>query len=209
MKVMCGALKLVSLEELIPNPRNPNKHPQAQLTLLAKVMRFQGVRNPIVVSKLSGFIIKGHARLESAKLNGWTHFPVDYQSYDSEAQEYADMVADNKIQELSSNNMDMIFEDVQKFRTELPDPEVLGVPNFTFDIPKKLSEDPDIEFSKEVDEKNDYLVLLFDSKEAFKKACEKLGVKSVKYHLSPTKHESFCHRGIGRIVMGKDVIDRL
>lgn len=136
-EVRCAHDKLVPVDELIPHPRNPNKHPRKQIELLAKIMRQQGVRRPIVASKRSGFLVIGHGRLEAAKLNGWATFPVDYQDYESEAMEYADMVADNKIAELAEIDMDMVKEDSLKLPDDF-DGELMGVPNF--EIPKDLSD---------------------------------------------------------------------
>ena len=45
-----------------------------------------------------------HGRLLAARMLGLEEVPVDYQDYENEAAEWADMVADNKIAELS--NMD-------------------------------------------------------------------------------------------------------
>jgi hypothetical protein len=89
------------IDRFLPHPRNPNTHPESQLVLLADIIRVHGWRNPIVVSTLSGFVIKGHGRLAAARLAGLTECPVELQDYDSEAREIADMVADNRIAELS------------------------------------------------------------------------------------------------------------
>lgn len=56
----------------------------------------------IVVSKRSGFVIKGHGRLLAARMLGLEEVPVDMQDYENEAAEWADMIADNKIAELSN-----------------------------------------------------------------------------------------------------------
>lgn len=101
-KVYCSFTKMVPLEELIPNPRNPKRHPESQVALLAKIISAQGWRNPIVVSKRSGFITKGHARLEAARKLALSEAPVDYQAYKDEASEWADMLADNRIAELAN-----------------------------------------------------------------------------------------------------------
>lgn len=101
-EVYCAYTSLVPTDSLVENPRNPNKHPEEQIVALAKIIRHQGWRNPIVVSKRSGFVIKGHGRLAAAKMLGVETVPVDYQDYESEAAEWADMVADNKIAELST-----------------------------------------------------------------------------------------------------------
>jgi hypothetical protein len=40
--VNCAFDELVPLEKLVPNPRNPNQHPQSQVALLAMVIAHQG-----------------------------------------------------------------------------------------------------------------------------------------------------------------------
>ena len=103
-KVDCAYDAMVDTVNLVPNPRNPNKHPKAQIDLLAKILT-NCWRNPIVVSNRSGFIVKGHARLEAAKQAGINPVPVDYQDYQSEAEEWADMIADNRLAELAEPSL--------------------------------------------------------------------------------------------------------
>ena len=99
--VFCAHDKIVDPAALIPNPKNPNTHPDAQIQLLGRVIRGNGWRQPITVSNRSGFIVKGHGRLAAAMLEGFKAVPVDYQNYASEAEEYADLVADNRLAELA------------------------------------------------------------------------------------------------------------
>lgn len=101
-KIYCSYTTLEPTESLVENPRNPNRHPDDQIVALAKIIRHQGWRNPIVVSKRSGFVIKGHGRLLAARLLNLESVPVDFQDYENEAAEWADMIADNKIAELSN-----------------------------------------------------------------------------------------------------------
>ena len=61
---------MVDIEKLVGNPRNPNKHPRNQIELPDKIIKAQGWRNPIVVSKRSGFVVKGHGRLAATRLLG-------------------------------------------------------------------------------------------------------------------------------------------
>lgn len=99
--VYCAHDAIVAVEKLIPNPANPNTHPDEQIQALGRVIRYQGWRSPITVSTRSGLIVKGHGRLGAALLEGFKEVPVDYQNYASEADEYADLVADNRLAELS------------------------------------------------------------------------------------------------------------
>ena len=72
--------------------------------MLAKIMEFQGWRLPIVVSKRSGFIVRGHGRLLAAQRLGLKKVPIDEQDYENEAQEWADLIADNRIAELAETD---------------------------------------------------------------------------------------------------------
>ena len=139
-KVRCEYTELVEIHKLIPNPKNPNKHPQEQIERLAKIIDYQGMRSPIVVSKLSGFITKGHGRLEALKLLGWDSVPVDYQDYDTEAQEFSDMVADNALAEWSTQDFSMINLELPDHGPEL-DIEMLGLKDFVIEPADKLGEE--------------------------------------------------------------------
>jgi ParB-like chromosome segregation protein Spo0J len=99
--VNCAFDELVPLEKLVPNPRNPNQHPEVQVRLLAKVIAHQGWRSPVVVSKRSGFIVSGHGRYEAAKVLGLAAVPVDFQDFTTDADEWAHLVADNRLAELA------------------------------------------------------------------------------------------------------------
>lgn len=113
--VYCAHDAIVDVAKMVPNPKNPNKHPDEQIQLLGRIIRQTGWRQPITVSTRSGFIVKGHGRLSAALLEGVKEVPVDYQNYASEAEEYADLVADNRIAELAEIDNKMladIFADI-------------------------------------------------------------------------------------------------
>ncbi|MHC1760538.1 MAG: site-specific DNA-methyltransferase [Negativicutes bacterium] len=99
--IHCAHDALADITTLVPNPRNPNRHPDKQIELLGKIIKNQGWRAPITVSTRSGFIVRGHGRLLAAQKLGLSEVPVDRQDYASEAEEWADMIADNRIAELS------------------------------------------------------------------------------------------------------------
>ena len=125
-KVQCAHDALVETDKRVPNPRNPNTHSQKQIELLSKIIKYQGWRNPIVVSNRSGFIVKGHARLEAAKLLGCKVCPVDFQDYVNEADEWADMVADNRLAELAENDLPKLKDLLGELDTGAFDMELTG-----------------------------------------------------------------------------------
>lgn len=113
--VFCAHDEIVDAATLVPNPKNPNQHPDSQIQLLGRIIRQTGWRQSITVSTRSGFIVKGHGRLTAAALEGLKAVPVDFQNYASEAEEYADLVADNRIAELAEIDNKLladIFADV-------------------------------------------------------------------------------------------------
>lgn len=108
--VFCAHDAIVDVAKLVPNPKNPNQHPDNQIQLLGRIIRQTGWRQPITVSKRSGFIVKGHGRLAAALLEGVKEVPVDYQNYTTEAEEYADLVADNRIAELAETDSKLLAD---------------------------------------------------------------------------------------------------
>jgi len=130
----CAHTKIIPITELKPNPRNPNIHSEQQVSLLARIMEFQGQRAPIIVSNQTGLIVKGHGRLEALQKAGWQNAAVDFQDYQSEEHEYADMVADNEIAKLATTDKDRILESLKdlEFGDDF-DFEMLGIPDFNLD----------------------------------------------------------------------------
>lgn len=102
--VFCAFDSLIDPRTLVGNPRNPNQHPSDQIELLAQIIQSQGWRAPITVSNRSGFVVRGHGRLAAALSFGAEVVPVDYQNYSSEAEEWADLIADNRLSELSDTD---------------------------------------------------------------------------------------------------------
>ncbi len=122
--VYCAHDAIVAVEDVHPNPENPNMHPDEQLRRLGMIIRNAGWRNPITVSTRSGLIVRGHGRLAAAQLEGLSEVPVDYQNYASDAEELADLIADNRIAELADPDMQKLaglFEkiDAAEFPIEL------------------------------------------------------------------------------------------
>lgn len=127
MKINCAYSEIIEIHKLQPNPKNPNKHPDKQIEMLAKIIDYQGQRSPIVVSKRSGFITKGHGRLMAIQKLGWDKCAVDYQDYESEAQEYADIVADNKIAELAEHDDNFMIDTIKELDMGEFDFDLLGL----------------------------------------------------------------------------------
>lgn len=138
MIVHCLYDKLVSTSELAPHPKNRNKHPDEQIERLAKILKYQGWRYPVKVSKRSGFVTSGHGRILAAKVNGWDEVPVNLQDYDSDEQEYADVQADNAIASWAELDLSGINTDLADLGPDF-DIDLLGIKNFEIEVADKES----------------------------------------------------------------------
>jgi DNA modification methylase len=118
--------KLLPLKELKASKHQRNKHPDDQLERLAKIMREHGVRHPIHISRQSGEVCFGHGRWEAAKLNGWKEFPVVYQDFKDDKEEYACVQSDNAIAHWAELDLPLINDDLLKLGDEF-DIELLGI----------------------------------------------------------------------------------
>lgn len=167
------------------------------------------------------YILDGHQRVECLRRMCQEMeidpFTVEVPVVEVEAKDFKE--AKRKCLAAASQYGDFKIEALQKTLAEAELPVVAAVKMFDFpmidlangkkfEFPSTQKEDRPIikgdeEFSKEVGEKNNYLVFLFDDKEAFDAACAKFGVKPVISMLSREYNEKMATRGIGRVLDGK------
>jgi DNA modification methylase len=152
MKIHCKYDEIAQISKLLVHPKNPNQHTPEQIERLAQILKYQGWRYPIKVSKRSGYITSGHGRLMAAVENGWLGVPVNYQDYESDEQEYADLVSDNSIADWSELNLAQINFEVPNLGPDF-DIDLLGIKDFVLEPADKLEpqcdEDEAPEVSKE------------------------------------------------------------
>lgn len=123
LPIKCKFSELIEVKQLVQmrwysnGLKNPNIHPADQIKQLAHIMNKNGIRHPIIISNQSQKIVAGHGRLEAALFNGWSHFPVEFQDFDSEDLEKAFLLADNKI----ASYAELQDDEVQKILNSLSD----------------------------------------------------------------------------------------
>lgn len=132
VKIFCKYDKLVDPSDLLEHPKNRNRHGQDQIERLTKLYSFHGVRHPIIVSNLTGFIVAGHGRRMAAIRAGIKEFPVVYQDFDSSEQEYAFIQSDNAIALWADLDLGMINEDLGDLGPDF-DLDMLGIKNFVLE----------------------------------------------------------------------------
>ena len=202
IQIHCDHTKLEDVVNLVPHPQNPNKHPEKQIALLAKIIRHSGWRSPVVVSKRTGFIVSGHGRLEAAKLLNEEKVPIDEQDFKTEADEFAHLVADNRIAELAGLSDDKLSELLSGLSDLDYDLELTG---FEEDEVSKLldlkqeNEEGETKFSEAIGESNNYVVLTFKNDIDWLSAQSHFELETVAAKRTTGKAWS---KGIGRVIDG-------
>lgn len=124
--VHCAHNALVKTNELKPHPRNPNVHPKEQIQAFAKIIQTLGWRQAIVVSSRSGLITKGHGKLAVARYLQCREVPVDFQAYKDEAEEWQDILADNKIAEMSERDEAAVASMIRELQEQGANTQLTG-----------------------------------------------------------------------------------
>lgn len=151
---------MVAVDDLKPNPANPNQHPAKQLELYAAAIRAHGWRESVTVSKLSGLVVRGHGALLVARMLGVTQVPVEYQPYASEEEELADLLADNRLPRLSATDVDLLKEILAK----LSPAAVTGYSSVEIaDLLAELAPPPQFPITAKLNERHDYVLIVVDN----------------------------------------------
>ena len=208
LKIHCAHDALVDPAKLRPNPVNPNQHSAHQIQLLAAIIQEQGWRAPITVSNRSGLIVRGHGRLEAALLMSAEVVPVDYQDYESEAEELADLLADNRLSELAELDEDDLKRVIESIRESDPSFDVELTGFMEDEIARLYDEKPeeDVETIPRMEcqafEHHDYLVFMFHDLRDWMLVLQLMGVKEVDYSITRKTKKI----GIGRVLKGDRLI---
>jgi hypothetical protein len=149
LDIRCQYHELADPRILKPHPKNPNEHTDDQIDRLIEILKYQGWRNPILVSRLSGYIVSGHGRLMAALEMGEASVPVTYQDFADPAHEYAHLVADNALNDWSFLNLGQINVDISEYGPDF-NLEMLGIKDFTVDVSEKGSGSPEKEKSENI-----------------------------------------------------------
>jgi len=212
MKTYCTYERLVPVAELDQHrhPKNPNTHSAAQIAAIAAVFEGNGIRQAIVVSKRSGLITRGHGRLDAALMLGYETMPVDFQDYASEQEEIADMVADNRLSELSEIDERKLAEVLKELNAAGHDVELAGFTAEEFaaltDVDEAVENVQAIpRMELQAFEHYDYLAFMFKDIRDWLRVLQLLKVAKVDFSISRKTQKI----GIGRVINGKRLLERL
>jgi hypothetical protein len=204
--VLCCYDEMRDVVSLIHHPKNPNKHPQEQIEMLARIIQYQGWRNPILVSKRSGFIVAGHGRLDAAKYLKAKTVPVDFQEFKTEADELAHLAADNRLAELAERDEQELAALLREIDEAGLDLDLAGYESLIEEDEENEEVEPEMVFSEILDESSNYLVMKFSSDIDWLQAQTHFNLSTVMNKRSNGKPWS---SGIGRVIDGAEYLERM
>lgn len=204
-----AAIKMVPVADLVPYARNSRTHSDKQIQKLAKGIREFGFLNPIVTNGENG-ILAGHGRLLAAEHLGMDQVPVIEASHLNKNQRRAYVMFDNRVAEEADWNEKALLREVLDMQADDYDLALTGFDDK--ELAKILGDDQgqevagEIEFSEEVGEAHNYVVVYFDNELDWLSAQTHFGLKSVHSKRANGKPWS---KGIGRVVNGSEYLKGL
>jgi 16S rRNA G966 N2-methylase RsmD len=130
--IKANEIQIVSIKDVKLNPKNRNKHPKEQIERLSEIIKYQGFRNPLIISSRTGLVVAGHGRYEAAKKLKLKEVPVMVQDFDSEEQEYAAQVSDNAIAAWAELDLSGINTDLGDLGPDF-NIDLLGIKDFVLE----------------------------------------------------------------------------
>ena len=193
----------VSVNDLVPYKKNPKKHDSNDVDLIIKSIERNGFGENLLVCPETMEILSGNGRYLAAKKMGLEQVPVVYAPSGLSEKQKADLViASNKLVEVSGYN-DNLQELMDLFELN---PEDYGMKALEEELASEEEPEPEIEFTEELREEHNYIVLYFDNEVDWLTACEKFNIHN--QHALDSR-AGYTRSGVGRVVRGVDVLNKI
>lgn len=150
MAEIADRITLRDTAELIPYTNNTKKHPKEQVEAIASSIKNYGWDQPIVVDS-DGEVIKGHGRLQAAKLLDLEQVPVIERDDLTDAEVRAARIADNKTAE--SGWLEDLLEDEVRYLHEDGTVDMSSLGFDDHELTSMLSDEPALSLQDKYTEK--------------------------------------------------------
>jgi len=201
-------LKKVPIDKLIAYENNARVHSPEHVEQIAKSIETFGFNVPVLIDAENN-IIAGHGRVMAAKKLGMKDVPTLLIDHLTDDQKKAFILADNRIAMNSKWDDDMLKGEMEFLKDIDFDIDILGFSNKEIDklfVDTEEQEEPDIIFSEEIDESNNYVVLVFNSEIDWLNAQTHFELESV-YSKRPNGKP--WTKGVGRVLDGAKYLERM
>lgn len=195
----------MKLKDLAPAPYNPRRiSPKALKGLQASLNEF-GVVQPIVWNKRSKRIVGGHQRVRALQASGETEVSVVVVDLDERKEKTLNVALNNpQIEGEFTDDLSAILQDVQKNLPALY--RNLRLDSLEAQEKKPRSRDGEVQFTEELMESHNYVVLYFDNDIDWAQMQTLYPLPRVKALDSKTGFEKI---GIGRVIKGADFLKKV
>ena len=199
----------VKVKDLTPYIRNNKQHPKEQVNMIANSIKEFWFNQPLVITK-DNVVVVGHWRLLAAKELKMETVPCLRKEDLTEEQINKYRILDNVLNESDWAELnlkeeldllgDMNFGDLELSKEDL-------FPDLFIEPEEKVKEEkPEVEFTEELWEESNYLVLYFDNKIDWINAQSVFDLKPVKALDSKKGYERI---GLGRVIDGTKFIEKI
>ena len=188
-----------NLNEIKPYEKNPRKNDNAVEYVANSIKEF-GFKVPIVIDK-DGVIVAGHTRYKASKKLGLEKVPCIIADDLTPEQIKAYRLADNKVGESAKWDEGLLGAELSEILN-------INMELFDFDLTvnEEDEEEPEVEFTQELGEENNYIVLMFNNTVDWLQAQSLFDLKPVKaLHYK----KGFQRVGLGRVIDGTKFIENM
>ena len=188
-----------NLKDIKPYEKNPRKNDNAVEYVANSIKEF-GFKVPIVIDK-DGVIVAGHTRYKASKKLGLDKVPCIVADDLTDEQIKAYRLADNKVGESAKWDEGLLGAELSEILN-------INMELFDFDltIDEEEDEEPEVEFTRELGEENNYIVLMFDNTVDWLQAQTLFDLKPVK---ALDSKKGFERIGLGRVIDGTMFINKM
>ena len=179
MKKIKDKLKVVSIDDITPYAKNAKRHTRAQIELIIKSIEKNDYYSPIGVDS-KNIVVFGHGRLEALRLMGVDKVEVVDLSYLKPRDIRKLRILDNKVVS-TSYDRDLLEAEIESIYQNVEEAIELGISKKEID--EWMGEDeikPSVEFTEELLEEHNYVVLYFDNEVDWLQLETILDLKTVK-----------------------------
>lgn len=189
------------VDQLIPYVNNPRKNDNA-VDKVAKSIKEFGFKVPIVIDSKNE-IVAGHTRYKASMKLGLEEVPCIVADDLTENQIKAFRIADNRVAEFSKWDIDLLEIEVEGLD------EFIGFDDR--DLAKMFEKNDgeiegEVEFTEELNEENNYLVLFFDNSVDWLQVQTFFDIKTVK---ALDSKKGFEKKGVGRVINGSKFMNKV
>lgn len=194
-------IRTVPISELKDHPKNPRQISSEALKGLQASIDMFGMIEPIIWNQRTGFIVGGHQRKKALEAAGYTETPVLVVDFDPEKEMMANVTLNNP--HIQGTYTPEVVEHLDWMaERDGAASEALGLDTLRADFPEENptpKEKPEVEFTGEIFEEHNYLVLTFKNKADWVWLNSIFPLKTVK---ALDSKEGFEKQGVGRVVDG-------